>query len=292
MKNKILILTGILFVVCRQNFAQSFAIQNPIGYTPAAFHYDEPENTVYDLDLKKELMIIAPSVALGITDLFIDYQSLTAEDLGSLDINSIPVFERNIVYFDSAYAAVANDLSNTFNKAALALGVVSVLSGYPSTDNIFINGILYIEGTMFTSGLVDVLKKSVGRVRPYAYNTDYSDGYRLRGAVTSSFPSGHSSSTAFNCFFAAKMIDDYFIDDDEVFYKSLDWTLAAAIPAWVAYLRMAAGVHFLTDVATGYLIGASCGFIIPELHKIDQENLSLFPVFDQQFTGIGMQLKF
>lgn len=292
MKNKILILTGILFVVCRQNFAQSFAIQNPIGYTPAAFHYDEPENTVYDLDLKKELLIIAPSVALGIADLFIDYQSLTAEDLGSLDINSIPVFERNIVYFDSAYAAVANDLSNTFNKAALALGVVSVLSGYPSTDNIFINGILYIEGTMFTSGLVDVLKKSVGRVRPYAYNTDYSDEYRLRGAVTSSFPSGHSSSTAFNCFFAARLIDDYFIDDDDVFYKSLDWTLAAAIPAWVAYLRMAAGVHFLTDVATGYLIGASCGFIIPELHKIDQENLSLFPVFDQQFTGIGMQLKF
>ncbi|MBN8679589.1 MAG: hypothetical protein J0M29_15270 [Chitinophagales bacterium] len=42
---------------------------------------------------------------------------------------------------------------------------------------------------------------------------------------------------------------------------------ASAIPAITGFLRMRAGQHFFTDVAVGYSIGATIGYLIPVLHR-------------------------
>ncbi len=246
----------------------------------------------YDLTLKKELIIAVPITAVFLADIYIDPRPFTEEDLLQLNINDIPWFERNLIYFDTIIAARADAMSDIFNKSALLLGLSSTLIPICDFSEIFTNFIIYYEGVMINSGLTDLLKKSVGRVRPYVYNTSFPDAYRLNGAVNSSFPSGHTSSSAFSCFFAAKMIDDYLIDDNNRILKTINWTSAALIPAWVGYLRMAAGVHFLTDVAGGFIIGASCGYFIPALHKVKNENISFSPVYWNEGSGMQCLIKF
>ncbi|MFI5171871.1 MAG: phosphatase PAP2 family protein, partial [Chitinophagales bacterium] len=250
------------------------------------------EKDVYDLQWKKELFISLPVAGLFVGNLFIEPQVLLAEELDELDIKDVPWFERNIIFFDSTTAAQSALMSDYFNKASVVVGLVSVLSAYKVPKEIPVNFILYVEGLYISSGLTDLLKKSVGRIRPYAYNVNYSDDYRIRGGAAQSFPSGHTSSSSFNCFFAAKMIDDYLIDDESKLLKTINWTVAALVPAWVGYLRMEAGVHFLTDVVAGYTIGATCGMLIPELHKLNNDTISFYPINFQEYTGISCMIRF
>ena len=282
-------------IVIHSGFSQNLVLNHSVGSD--SFLLKDKKITfynsdVYDLTLKKELIIAAPIAVLLVTDYFTESKSITSEDLAQLNLNDVPWFERHIIYFDTTTAARAGELSDILNKSTLLLGITSIAIPIGDFQEILTNFILYYEGMSINSGLTDILKKTVGRVRPYAYNTTFSDTYRLHGAVTSSFPSGHSSSSAFSCFFAAKMIDDYLIDDNNRILKTINWTSAALIPAWVGYLRMAAGVHFLTDVAAGYLIGASCGFFIPAIHRINNENISITPAFGLEGNGISCTIKF
>ena len=267
----------------------SFSADSTAGRNNFRYHIN---NDCYDLSIKKELFILIPITGLFIADLLVEPRVINVDDLSEININKVPWFERNIIYFDTVTATRAAEMSDLFNKTALIIGVSSLITGYKEPKEILVNFVLYAEGTLITSGLTDVLKKSVGRIRPYAYNTDFPDSYRLHGAVTSSFPSGHTSSTSFNCFFAAKMIDDYLINDENRLLKSINWTVAAIIPAWVGYMRMEAGVHFLTDVLGGYAIGATCGYFIPVMHKIKNENLSFYPIYYNNIAGLSCRIKF
>ena len=69
------------------------------------------------------------------------------------------------------------------------------------------------------------------------------------------------------------------------------WGVAAAVPAVVAYFRVRAGKHFLSDNLVGYAVGATVGVMVPRLHR----NNSVFDptsVPPQRFTdsavGVGV----
>ena len=78
------------------------------------------------------------------------------------------------------------------------------------------------------------------------------------------FFSGHTSVTASNFFFTAKVFSDYFPDSK---LKPYIWSVAAIAPAITAYLIVKAGRHYKTDVITGYAVGAAIGFLVPHLHR-------------------------
>ena len=40
------------------------------------------------------------------------------------------------------------------------------------------------------------------------------------------------------------------------------------LPAVTGYLRFKAGKHFPTDIIVGYGVGATIGYLVPELHKL------------------------
>jgi len=80
-----------------------------------------------------------------------------------------------------------------------------------------------------------------------------------------SFFSGHTSATATATFFTAKIWSDY---NPESKWKPVVWTAAAAVPAVAGYLRVKAGKHYVSDVVTGYAVGALVGYFVPHLHKI------------------------
>lgn len=259
---------------------------NLFAYTPE-LPADSPH---YQLQTKKEIIIFSTSLAIITTDLFIVPKKLDIYDLQQLTINDIPAFERDIIYFDSAAAKRAEIWSDGFSALSFGFGAAAVLSGYKNKTTMITSGIMYTEGLLFTYGLTEILKDAIGRNRPYTYNTNYGDVYRLRKDPTGSFPSAHTSLSAFNCFFAASIIDGNYIADEKTWLRVATWTTAATLPLITGYFRTEAGKHFYSDVAAGYLIGAISGWGIPALHK--NSNLQVSSAAFGEFRSVSMRYVF
>lgn len=127
-------------------------------------------------------------------------------------------------------------------------------------------GLLYLETMAITGALFAQTNARVERIRPAVYSLSAGDEVRMDDKSKNSFYGGHTSATATATFFAAKVFNDFFPDSPARPYV---WAGAAALPAGVAYLRLKAGKHFLTDNLVGYAVGAGVGILVPHLHKRD-----------------------
>lgn len=127
------------------------------------------------------------------------------------------------------------------------------------------NSTIGIEAYLVTGALTNLTKELFQRKRPFVYNPNAPLSLKMQTDATSSFFSGHTSYTATACFLTAKMYTDYHPNSK---LNPYIWTTAALIPAIQGYARVKGGKHFVTDVVTGYLVGAAVGILIPELHKI------------------------
>ncbi len=76
--------------------------------------------------------------------------------------------------------------------------------------------------------------------------------------------SGHTSLSASNTFFAARVYSDIYPNSQ---LKPLVWTIAAVLPALTGYNRVLSGKHFLSDVIIGYSCGVLFGYTVPLIHK-------------------------
>jgi membrane-associated phospholipid phosphatase len=109
---------------------------------------------------------------------------------------------------------------------------------------------------------------------------------RSSGWNRNSLYSGHTATAAASSFFAAKVYSDFHPDAS----KLLLYSLAAVPPLFIGYLRIISLEHFPSDVALGLGIGALCGVLIPELHKIQGKNLQLGMYASPDAAGITATL--
>lgn len=150
--------------------------------------------------------------------------------------------------------------------------------------------VLYLETMAITGAMFTMTNGSVRRSRPLTYSAEAPLGEKMEANTQNSFYAGHTSATAAATFFAAKIFHDFNPDSPARPYV---WAAAAAVPATVGYLRLKAGKHFLSDNILGYLVGASAGILVPQLHKkTNTTNLSLFPVSAPDFNGAAMVYTF
>jgi membrane-associated phospholipid phosphatase len=56
----------------------------------------------------------------------------------------------------------------------------------------------------------------------------------------------------------------------------------------MSYFRLRALEHFPTDVLVGFGVGALCGILVPELHRLQDKNISLGLYSSPEGTGIAM----
>ncbi len=107
-----------------------------------------------------------------------------------------------------------------------------------------------------------------------------------------SFYSGHTSMTAVNTFYTAKVYSAYISNETT---KTILWTAAALIPAITGYSRVKTHNHFPTDVIVGYIVGAAIGYFIPEIHKTENSNESGSTTVPEEFIHspvFGFQITF
>jgi membrane-associated phospholipid phosphatase len=127
------------------------------------------------------------------------------------------------------------------------------------------------------------------RFRPSTYYEEIPMDERTAGLNRSSFYSGHVATVAAATFFAVKVYSDYHpeIGNDKYFLYA-----AAVLPAALqGYFRVRGLHHFPSDALVGLGIGAVCGVLVPELHRLSEEGLSLGVYSTQEATGVALSLK-
>ncbi len=139
-------------------------------------------------------------------------------------------------------------------------------------DEGFMIATMALQTFFITDGITNMTKAFAKRFRPFTYNPEVPLEDKLSKGARFSFISGHASNTAALGWFSAKVYSDLYPNSK---WKPVIWALGITLPATASYLRYRAGKHFPTDVITGYIVGASVGYLVPHFHKIDNDDLSL-----------------
>ena len=244
------------------------------------FFWSATAQSPYHLDWKRESVLLGFGAGTLATSFIIhpNIEGLSETKISSFDRMDINSFDRPATF---NYSMNASNISDYFLTGSQLLPFLFLTSKATRKD---FGKIILIYGETFlvAEGITSLAKRIVKRPRPFVYNEQAPDSKKQQRSARYSFFSGHTSVTAANSYFAAKVFSDYFPDSQ---FKPYIWTAAAIIPAVTAYLRVEAGKHFYTDVITGYVVGAGFGFLIPHLHKIQADKaLSFYP------TSYGLSL--
>jgi membrane-associated phospholipid phosphatase len=184
---------------------------------------------------------------------------VTLDEILSVSRMEISSWERSATY---NWNESAEHLSDYIQGISLLSPLALMVSAEMRADAIII-GTMAAESMLLTQGISGILKIHTDRKRPFLYNEEAPVEFKYRRQVFYSFPSAHTSASAAGTFYSARVFSHYFPDSK---WKKWVWSGAVLLPAITGYLRYEAGRHFITDVAAGYAIGATIGYLIPELH--------------------------
>lgn len=173
-----------------------------------------------------------------------------------------------------------------FSEIALAIGVHGLAVPKKEKKGLLL---LTLEGYIINQGIADLFKLAVKRPRPFLltspelYDKNETDA-RL------SFYSGHTANAAF---FAVTMASS--LTKLNMLGKKWAIPLAIAIPITMGVLRIMAGKHYFTDVATGAIIGTGVGLLLPKIHETQikpsrDESISI-NFYDSGKIGIFLNFK-
>jgi membrane-associated phospholipid phosphatase len=239
----------------------------------------------YTLDPTREWALFGTGMVLGLGGLFMTthVEPLTLDEINRLDVNDINGFDRG------SMQPFRDDHAGDAVALASYLVPLTFLARDDTREDFKTLGTMWVEATLLDLGIDGIVKAAVARTRPYAYDPDAPLDKKTDRTARLSFYSGHTTSTATNCFFAARVFSDYLTDDTA---EVLLWTGAALYPALSGFLRVDSGHHFTTDVIAGYVIGASIGLLVPAVHRHQDDRLSLQPSSGGVNMGISFQLTF
>lgn len=238
--------------------------------------------SVYDLSWKKEVPLLAGGFIGSAASLALRarHQPLSEAEIGRLNKSDVNAFDRSAIQYHGKGARKASDVLLTLSYAFPA----TTLFLPKNSKGIETIAVMLAETLLLNETLTGITKTWVQRPRPYTYNEEVSDLEKMDKNSNLSFFSGHTSYTAALSFFTAKVISDY---SDNHTLEIIAWTGAALVPAVTGYMRYRAGMHFPTDIITGYIVGASLGYLIPELHKVKAQEKIEKMHLSQLFIGPG-----
>lgn len=232
----------------------------------------------YNLDKQKDGIILGGGIAINL----VAYLSLrniekpTLTNLNNLSPNQISTFDRSAIY---NYTGRAQNLSDGLLYSSMAAPFLAYSFKNIRNEKWSV-ALMTFETLLINNGITTLTKSLTKRYRPFNYNPDVEIETKLSTNARLSFFSGHTSNSAAMSFLLAQVITDI---KPKSKINGLIWLTAAAVPAYVGYLRTEAGKHFPTDVIAGYVVGASLGYIMPIIHR--SENIDLRAV------GPGISLK-
>jgi len=224
--------------------------------------------TVYELSLKRELILGTLSLGIGITPFFVNNEP---ENI-PVNLNKVNGFDRPLMF---PYKRTLDLITDNSAYALALLPVISVIPNIKKENTLLTYGIMYGEALLLTFGTSFTLKNAVIRYRPYMYSCGIPDGKEKD--YYNSFPSGAASFSFLGASFLSATFLHEFPESKMKFPVVIGgYSLAAAI----ASLRVVSGAHFVTDVLTSALISSLYGWLVPSLHQKSKEKLTIIPAGD------------
>ena len=229
----------------------------------ATFSTGVPAQSSHELDGKLDGLLLGSGAAtfglglyfLGKTD------PMTEEEIKLLDTLNVNPLDRPTTRNWNTRIHKSSDITlHTAFFSQFAL----VLNGNTRSEAGTV-GVMMMEAALLNNGITNIFKGTVKRRRPFTYNPLAPMEKKLQKNGRYSFFSGHASNTASYAFLTAKIYSD---NNPGSKWNPYIWTAAISLPALTSVLRVKAGKHFPTDVVVGYAVGATIGFLIPELHKL------------------------
>lgn len=252
------------------------------SYTFSQTTQDSP----FELKTGKEATIIGAGAAISVAAFVImsNTSSLTDEEINFLKPENVSSFDR------IAIGTLSDDNLGDALLYSSYLLPLTFLTYDESREDFGTLALMYGEVILLNAGLNGIVKSLALRSRPYVYDQNSPIEKKYEADARFSFYSGHTSMTASNSFYTAKVFSEYLTSSTT---KTLIWVAAAVIPAVTGFSRVNTHNHFPTDVIVGYIVGAAIGYLIPELHKY--ENTDVESVKPAEFVHkpiIGFQISF
>jgi membrane-associated phospholipid phosphatase len=193
--------------------------------------------------------------------------ALAAASLGlQVSTEATPVNRDEVNGFDRlamfGYSEGLDTASDFVQYAALALPLALALG--VSQDQAFATGVIYFEVVTRAFFAKNMVKFLVHRVRPWAYSDPDPASLPPNLERNDSFPSGHTTMA----FAAAAFGVTVAVLD---LPSGSPWLVPFAVTevglaAITGSLRVFSGMHFMTDVVAGAVLGAAIGIALPLLH--------------------------
>ena len=135
-------------------------------------------------------------------------------------------------------------ITKTAIPLSVVIGFVIIILGLIHKNRVLrFKGWLVILGILINELIVNFLKYSIHRIRPYVNHPDID---KLTEGGSPSFPSGHTA----NAFAVALIVSLLFKCPKPILITLWLWTF------FVAYSRMLLGVHYPSDVLGAVVIGS------------------------------------
>ncbi len=201
-----------------------------------------------------------------------NYDPITLAEISALDRNDINAFDRPASY---NWSLGWDERSDQY-RDILVTSSLFVMSVPPllhtKLSNTFTVATMFVESYFFIKGITYITKATVGRERPYLYNTDLS--VEERHAIDSedaffSFYSGHVAAAFTAATFLSKVFSDI---HGKSIWSTLLWGSSLSLASLTGYARVKSGMHFPTDAIVGAAVGFAVGYLIPMLHKKKNQN--------------------
>ncbi|AKD03090.1 phosphatase PAP2 family protein [Pontibacter korlensis] len=240
----------------------------------------------YKTDWLRDGAVVAGSIGATVAGniLIENKDRVTETELAGLRKEDVNSFDRFVA---GNYSTRAENTSDYFFYGSF-IAPLALLLDNDIKQNAPQVYLLYGQVLSIAGGLYSMTAGLTARKRPYLYTEDAPIGIRTDKQATNSFYAGHTAATAAATFFLAKVYHDFNPDSPA---RPFIWAAAATVPATVAYLRMRAGKHFLSDNLVGYGVGTAIGILVPELHRKDSR-ISLLPESTQLYDGMALVYTF
>ena len=251
------------------------------------FSQDATEDP-FDVDTDKELIISGIGAMIGTAAIIVNannkplnvnqISSLSPQNVNKFDRIAVGPFQSDVLGDVLLYGSFAFPLTFLiYDRTKEDFGAISLMYG---------------EAVLLGASINALVKAVTLRDRPFVYDENSLLEPKLDIDARYSFFSGHTSMTAINTFYTAKVYSEYISDGTT---KTILWTAAAIIPAVSGYARVDSHNHFPTDVIVGYIVGAAIGYFIPEIHKTDTNKTNNNTTAPESFIHrpvFGFQINF
>ncbi len=218
------------------------------------------KKTYYDVDYNIDIPIIITSTLIGVLPRFITPKLPSYMKSENLNIDDVNSFDRLTIYNYNETSAKISD----YMVASMAIMPFAINWIENNDTEYFKESLIIIESIAISSALNNIVKYAISRPRPYIYTSKANTKEKNNRDAHLSFYSGHTTFAFSTAVSFATIMSKRF---DKTWQKSLIWGIPLTLASTVAFLRINAGKHFLTDVITGAIIGSSIGWIVPYLHE-------------------------